>query len=325
MPFNWIKYTKKVLIKKLIFAPLFLLFFALTNFYLQPLLGSTDLILSLNSDLFIHLIILGILLMLTSSLFVIFSSLAQDWKLILPVVILAQTLPIIFFSSYTGLVLTTGFLISFALTSILLLNKLKTYLTFSPSSLLVPSVKTLAFYLSLSISFAYYLSANLEISKNGFEIPDSLIEASLKISSPNPTVKDVKLIAQTPTLTPEQIQLLRQNPDLLRKQGIDPKVLDTLDQQTKPINKLANPASPNPSPDLIKKLVKDQLQTVLKPYQGWVAPVLALLFYFTLSFLLSILSLVISPLIWLIFYILEKSGFTKYTTETREVKKLIVF
>lgn len=313
-----------MLIKKLVFAPLFLVFFGLLNFYLQPILGSTNLIFSLNLDLFIQLLILGALLIATSSLFVIFCSLAQDWKLILPVLILSQVIPIILIPYQIGLVLAVGFLISLSLTYTLLSNKLKTYLTFSPTTLLVPSIKTLTFYLSLSISFAYYLSANLEISKNGFQIPDSLIEASLKISSPNPAVKGVKYIAQTPAFTPEQIELLRQNPDPLREQGIDPKVLDTLDQQTKPTYKLASPASLNPSPDLLKKLVKDQLQTVIKPYQGWIAPILALLFYFTLSFLLSILSLVISPIIWLTFYLLEKSGFIRFEKEMREVKKMVV-
>lgn len=304
-----------MLLKKLAFAPLFLLFFALTNFYLQPILGSVDFIFSLNNEVFIQLIILTILLILTTISFIILISLAQDWRLIVPNLIIASLLPLTFIPSPIGLSLTIGSLISFTLTMTILLNKLKTYLTFSPGTLLTPSVKALAAYLVLAISFAYYLSTNLEIAKNGFEIPDSLIEASLKISSPNPSVKGVKLIAQTPILTPEQIELLRQNPDLLKQQGIDPAT---------PTNKSTDPASSNPSPDLIKKLVKDQLQSVLKPYQPWIAPILALLFYFTISFILSILSLLISPIILLTFYLFEKSGFIRYELEERAVKKMVV-
>lgn len=311
-------------IKKLAPAPIFLLFFALTNYYLQPILGSVDFIFSLNSEVFIQLLILCTLIILTSLAFTIFASLAQDWKLILPVSILASLIPSIFLQNSTGIVLVIGFLISFTLTITFLTSKLKSYLTFSPSTLLSPSVKTLLTLSTLTISFAYYLSANVEISKNGFEIPDSLIETSLKFASPQTPVKGVKLIAQTPTLTPEQIELLRKNPDLLRKQGIDPKILDTFDQQPKTTNKSTSPAQSNPSPDLLKKLVKDQLQTVLKPYFSWVAPILALLFYFTLSFMVSILSLLISPLLWIIFYILEKTGFISFEKEMREVKKMVV-
>lgn len=91
--------------------------------------------------------------------------------------------------------------------------------------------------------------------------------------------------------------------------GLNPKVLDNL-----------NPSSN----DLIKQGVKDQIQTIIKPYQNIIPAILAMLLFLTLQSLTSILNLLIYPLLWLTFYSLEKIGFVKYELEQRPVKKLIV-
>ncbi|MDO8640997.1 MAG: hypothetical protein Q7R33_05585, partial [Nitrosarchaeum sp.] len=159
-----------------------------------------------------------------------------------------------------------------------------------------------------TLSITYYLSINKELSQKGFEIPDSLIDSTLKLMPQTnlPT-------AQLPQLPPEQIELLKQNPDLLKQYGVDPKLLDSLPTQTT-----------NSTNELIKPLIKDQLQNIIKPYQNFIAPVLALLFLLTLQSFTAILGLFISPILWLIFLLLEKTNFIHFESEMREVKKMVV-
>jgi hypothetical protein len=57
---------------------------------------------------------------------------------------------------------------------------------------------------------------------------------------------------------------------------------------------------------------------------AYIPAVLAVLFYFTLQFIAGFLEMLVPFLLWLIFWILEKTGFTKYVVEQREVKKLVV-
>lgn len=75
---------------------------------------------------------------------------------------------------------------------------------------------------------------------------------------------------------------------------------------------------------LVKEALKDQIQNLIKPYLGLIPAVVAALLFFTLQALTSLVSLLIYPLLWLIFLILEKIGFVKFTTEMREVKKMVV-
>lgn len=76
--------------------------------------------------------------------------------------------------------------------------------------------------------------------------------------------------------------------------------------------------------NLVKQTVKNQVQNFLNPYLGFIPAVLAILLFFTLQSLTSILRLLIYPLLWVVFYVLEKTGFIKFTTETREVKKMVI-
>lgn len=78
------------------------------------------------------------------------------------------------------------------------------------------------------------------------------------------------------------------------------------------------------SKEFTKQLVKDQLDTVLKPYLSFIPAILAVLLFLTLQSLSSIINLLIYPLLWITFYILEKVGFIKFVIEQRPVKKMLV-
>lgn len=302
--------------KKLIFAPVFLIIFTILIYQLSFILKSYDFVFSLSINTLIQLIILSALIFLSSLTFVLFATFAFNWKLILPIGILASLVPFAFWDMSLSTVFAVGILISLLLAYLTLDNTLKSYLSFNPTALLGPAVRHLSGLLILSFCLVYFLSASKIIAQNGFQIPDSLIDTALQFAQP----KNDQVEPSQPQLSisQEQLDLLKQNPDLLRQSGLDPKILDTLNQ---PKNSKAPTELTN---NLIKQTVKDQLQGLIKPYQGFVPAALAVMLFLTLQSLTSILNLLIYPLLWVMFYIFEKSGFVKFTTEQRPVKKMVV-
>lgn len=303
-------------LKKLTFAPLFLVVFLLLIYQISPLLRSYDFIFSVSFSTLIELVIISAAVSLSSFLFALFVSLSFDWKYIFPVGILASLIPLLFLDTSLGLVYIIGILVSLLITYLNLDNALKSYLTFQPSSLLGPSIRHLSGLLILSFCLVYFLSTSKIIAQNGFQIPDSLIDTALKFTQPAGSSEQESSTSQI-NIPQEQIDLLKKNPDLLKKSGLDPKILDTLNSP-KSQNTLNTPN------DIIKQTIKDQIQSLLKPYLGFVPAVLAVLLFFTLQSLTSIINLLIYPLLWITFYILEKSGFIKFTEEQRPVKKLVI-
>lgn len=199
-----------------------------------------------------------------------FATFSSDWRISIPVGILASLVPLLFLETGLAIVFSVVILISLTLTYLNLESSLKSYLTFAPNTIFGPSIRHLSGLLILAICIVYFLSANKTISEKGFQIPDSLINASLNLT---PIKSD----------TPKNL-----------------------------------------TNNLVKQAVKDQFQNLIKPYSSFISPILALLLFFTLQGLTSLINLLIYPLLWLTFYILEKTGFVYFETETREVKKLVV-
>ncbi|MEK7617058.1 MAG: hypothetical protein AAB414_03305 [Patescibacteria group bacterium] len=307
--------------KKLLFGPLFLLTFTFLIYQLKTNLGSYEVIFSFSAAILVRLLVLSGLVCLSSFLFVLFVSFSSDWKIVLPVAALASILPIIFMKDASGLILGIGLLLILLLTFLTLENTLKTYLNFEPASIFGPSIRHTTTLLLLVFSFTYFLSMNKIIQTQGFAIPDSLIDTALKFTPTQSGFTDTPQIGQEeqtqttlPQISQEQIDLLKQNPDLLKQSCLDPAILDTLNKPTTKTN----------SQDLVKEAVKSQLQNFIKPYLGFIPAIMAILLFITLQSLTSFINLLIYPFLWIIFYILEKSKFVTFTTEMRPVKKMVI-
>ncbi|MDP3732986.1 MAG: hypothetical protein Q8Q91_00445 [Candidatus Daviesbacteria bacterium] len=300
-----------IMLKKLVLAPVFLIVFAFLASQLAPFFKSYDIIFSLSSNSLTQLITLAFLILISGLIFNLFVTFAQNWKMVLPVGLVASILPILFLTPFLGLVFGLGVLISLFLTHLTLTNKLKTYLTFNPNSLISPSIKHLTGLLILVFSFTYFLSINQIIQKNGFAIPDSLIDTALKFT---PIESSLPQETSQFSIPPEQLELLKQNPDLLKQSGLDPKILDTLN----------SPKTQNTPNEFIKQTIKDQMQNLIKPYLNFIPAILALLLFISLQSITSVINLLIHPILWIIFYILEKSGFIRFEVEQRPVKKMVI-
>ncbi len=303
-----------IVLKKLLFVPFFLIVFFSLIYKISPLLKLYDFLFSLSINTFIELIIISALISLLSFIFVLFASLAQDWKIVLPAAIIASTIAIALGDPALSLILAVTILVSLLVTFLSLENSLKSYLNFQPSVLLGPAIRHLSGLLILSFCLVYFLATNKIVAQNGFQIPDSLIDTALKLTAQSQPQQETT----TPQLSipPDQIDLLRKNPQLLKQYGLDPSVLDSLDKPSQ--------SSSDGTNSLIKQTIKDQLQSFLKPYLGFIPAVLALLLLLTLQSLTSIINLLIYPLLWLIFYILEKTKFITFTEEQRVVRKMVI-
>lgn len=305
------------LLKKLIFALPFLIIFTVLIYQINPLLASYDFIFSFSLKTLTDLILISLLFFFSSFLFILFATLASDWKIILPVAILGSAVPLVFAQTALSLILAVAIFISLLITSLFLDSSLKKYLTFEAGVLLGPNIRNLSSLLVLAFCLIYFFSVTKIIAQNGFQIPDSLIDAAVKITSsatPNLPTEEANL-SQIPA---DQLDFLKKNPDLLKQYGIDPKMLDTLSQ----------PKSLNPTQTLVndqsKKLIKETFQNFLKPYIGYIPAFLAILLFSILETQNFLLGLFTSLILGLTFLILEKTGFTKFVVEQREVKKLVV-
>ena len=304
-------------IKKLSFAPIFLIRLLFLLSLLSSLFRSYDFIFSLSLDTFFQLLTLSLLLGLVSISFVIFAALCNDWRFVVPVGILAALSPFLFFDPSLVIVFGIGILISILLIFVNLENVLKTYLTFQPAAILGPSIRHLTTLLILIISLTYFLSINKTVSEKGFSIPDSLIDTALKFT-PLPEPMEEESSIPNLSISSDQIALLKQNPNLLEQFGLDPSVLDSLNQP----QKTTTPKDLTQS--LLKEAVKAQFDNLIKPYASFIAPLLAVMLFLTLQALSSFVNLLIYPVLWIIFYIFERTGFVKFIEETRVVKKLVI-
>ena len=305
------------IVKKLAFAPLFLIFFGFLIYSLIPLLSSYDFIFSFSLNNLIQLMIIAALLTVSGLFFAVFVTLAADWKLILPVNLLAALLPLFFLETALALVFSVVILVGLLLTFLALESSLKSYLTFKPEVLLGPAIRRLAILLTMAFCLVFFLSINKIISQSGFQIPDSLIDTTLKMVPLESSGEDTQL-TQLPNIAPEQLELLKKNPELVRQSGLDPSILDSLSSPK------SSKKPQNFTQELVKQTVKDQIQNLIKPYINFIPAGLTLLLFFTVLSLVSFINLLIYPLLWITFFILEKTGFVKFTVEQRPVKKLVV-
>lgn len=301
-----------ILLKKLIFAPFFIIFFAILLSRLKPLLASYDFVFSLSLNTFFDMIILSTLVILTSLFFVLLFTVSSNWKISLPLAAAGSLFSFIFISPTLALIFAVTTFVSLLLAGLNLDIALKSYLNFQPSALLKPSIRYLSMFLILSFCIIYFFSVSKIISKEGFQLPDALLDASLKFASPS---SSGPLDLQQTSITSDQMAILKQNPDLLKQFGLSADMLDTLP---------ANITKPSQNTNLIKQTIKNQVQGIIKPYIDLVPGLLTLILFLTLLSLVSLLNILITPLLWIIFYILEKTKFITFTTEMRPVKKMVV-
>lgn len=322
-------------IKKVIFAPLFLgltatlyyLFKLVLDKHLEVFLGEWGGMQELG---LIALVI--IFLSLTYCLYITFT---QSVKYFAPLAISGSLTPFIFLKPEFALIASVGFLISFSIVYFNLQTSLKTYINFQPVNLLSTPVKTLNTLLVLSLAICFYFQSNTIIQKEGFKIPEPVIDWAIDLSMKGASipVKGEKYLAQIPALNQEQINSLKQNPEILKQYGLDPKDLDELTptvNSSSNINQSQNALNITPKlpggnlKDMLKAQITDSLDQIVKPYLFAIPIVLAFLFYSIAGFALWILSFFLSLTILLIFFILEKTGFIRFDKEMREVKKMVV-
>lgn len=335
--------------KKLLFGFLFLISFTAFHWLFFPLFTTYNWVFGLGQETLILIFSAASLLLLSSICFALLTAFSQDLRLGMPFILLGAGIPLIFSQNVLGIVLAGGFGVVLSLYYFAVSNALRTYITFSPTQLLSPHIKTFNTLLLLIISIGFYLSINSVIKQEGFKVPetllpDELIEQVIQSQSTG-LYKGERYLAQLPSLTPEQIQLLRQNPELLKQYGVDPSILDQFEKpaeeslpastmnksndkpatlpQSSPVQ-VPTSASPIDTTTLVKNMVFEQINTMAKQYEYLLAPILAVMVWSIFAFANFFLYLLINPLLWILFSVLEKSEFVRFVKSTRVVKRLVV-
>lgn len=296
--------------KKIIFGPIFLIFLGLLCYLIRPVLVNPyESLFNFSFERLIQLILIVGTIILSALFFVIWAILASDYRYLAGLLAISAIEIYFLAPSPINFVLIIGLALSMLAVFPMILEKLKSYLTFEPLLLFTPFVKNFISLLILTVSLAYYFNLNSIIQTKGFEIPDSLIETSLNLM-PEEAVESQSGQKLPFNLSLDQIEYLKKNPNLVKQFGFDPKILETIG--------LKKPAEAS------KDLLRSTIENAIKPFSGYIPMILALLFFLTLHTFAGILSLFIFPLLWLIFYLMEKTNFITFTKEMREVKKLVV-
>ncbi len=299
------------LFKKIFFGIPFILFFIVYCLSLKNFLQNPSLILSVDHTVITQFLFLTFSAFFTMFFFVIFATLCDGWKIFL------STLPTIFLSSYllTPLSLRVIFssvtCILFILLYASLQKKLDGYITFRPDILLAPSIKQGITVLLLVSSLSLYFSEQKIIQQRGFSFPPGLIETLVQFFP-----KDQLLPGLSPNqdISQEQLEEVKKNPQLLEQLGIDPALLD---QQKIPDNQPQTLV-------ILTTSLQNQMNTLIKPYASYIPFLFSILFFFTIKFFISLLSILLGSMLTFIFWILAKTKYVTYITEVRTVKKLVV-
>lgn len=320
------------MVKKLIFAPLFLVLITTAIYFYKLILDKYLDVFFGNFGGLYEFASLAIPLVLASLAYCLFITFTQDFKYAAVMAVITALIPFGFLSVNLSLVIGAGIIISLILTYFNLQTNLKSYVNFVPQTLLVPPIKMLNVFILLTLSFGYFLNANSIIQTQGFKIPETLVDwaIDLSMSSQSLNFKGEKyLLAQS--LTPEQLELLKQNPALLKQYGLKPEDLDALSPSSNQKTTeqpgqtvIKTPLPPGNLKEILKNQINSTIDQTLKPYLFVIPIILAFMFYSLASLIMWIISMFLSPLLQLIFYLFEKTGFVKFEKEMREVKKIVI-
>lgn len=298
-----------LLAKKLFFSLPFALAFLAFCLFIKPFLQDPNLLFSLDIQILLLYVWIVVAAISTAIFFSVFVALNQDIKIILcpfPAIILSTYLLL---PNSPGLVFAIGSCVIFFFMYISLQHTLDTYITFAPDVLLTPAIGKTVTFLFLLVSFSFYLSSQESIQTHGFSLPQSLFDAVTQ-AIPQDQLPN---LPSSQAITPEQISQLKQNPQLLQQFGLSP---DTLDQFTKT-------GTGNTAQQLVQSQIKKQVSDIIKPYEGFIAPLFGVFFFFTLRFFATFLGFFVGPLLRLLFWALDRTKFTYYIIETRQVQKLV--
>ena len=340
------------ILKKITFVPFLIIsMIAVVVFANQLLQDPLAAVIGFQPSSVYTLLYLSLSLVLTGFFFALIVCLSLSWEIPLFAAGFSSLIPLMMIQNYpVNVIFAVGFFVSFIVGLLMLLQKLKSYLTFSPRQLLSPAIGLVTLLFSLTISVAAYQDVSAKIEKDGFTVPDQLIDMAIKFSgadslgATNPMV-DPSLVKgettaadpQAINISPEMIQYIRQNPSLLKQFNVTPEQFEayakaqqkgtstTPSRKTTPTSPTAQqPVGTDGTSDLISGLVKTQLNESLKPYASFMAPLIAVLLFSTISFFNYLLSFFVPLFLWILFSIMEKTGFVHFVKEMREVKKLVV-
>lgn len=243
--------------------------------------------------------------------FTISNIFVKKWRVYVPIFASAALTSFILIPTPLVFILMICFFAAFLLNFFMVNIQLNSYVNFNAAKIFSPPVRNLARIIILIIALGYFLNTFSQIKDKGFEIPDSLIDTAIKFV-PQTSQLDKEVDLEQLGISQQDLQNLQDDPQLLEQLGINPQLLKSLDQ----------PAQTDQS--LFRQIIKDQFQKAIAPYSNYMPFILAVLLFFTLDWLLSILGMLIGPILWLIFYILQKTGSITIAKSTIEVEQLLI-
>lgn len=300
--------------KKIFFYLIFLFFFSTLIYQLSSMLIPNYLFFSFSLEIITQFLFLSSLIFLTGISFILFISLANDWKISFLGILASIFLSFIFLPITLAIVFSASSFLAFLLIYFLLSIKLKKYINFNSLTFFNFSLNGFLFLFTVISSLIYFLFVNSQILEKGFKIPEPLITAAADATSEIVLPESVNKNLNT-------LNTIGQSALVLQSLGLGNQDLGLIGGT---INESANITKALSNQGIIRDSIEAQITKLLMPYYQFLEVILAILFFLTLQFILWVFSL-FTPLVFLVlFFILEKTGAIKFVTETHKVKKIVM-
>lgn len=185
-------------------------------------------------------------------------------------------------------------------------NQIVSYFHFNPKVIFSSSLHPFTTLLTIILSVGFFFSYNSYIQKNGFSLPQELIDQVAAL-----TVKNI-----SNQISQEGGQRLKVDPDQLKKLGLKEQDLESaLSNNTE----LASQVSGKLSLEL-----RGNLQNLINPYLSFIPIVAAVLLFFTTHSLVGLGFFLIPMALSLVFFVLEKTKIISFEEQTQVVKRLVL-
>lgn len=275
------------------------------------ILSNPNLVFEMSSDSFWTVTLVpinGLLVGLSYALTVVMS---KEKVIDLGVIAVSAMIPIAMMGVF-GVWISGGLAVSEILAMMMIRHSLATYLNFGPATILMPGIKTVAVVLIVCIYGVWGWQMQQAVNKNGFHLPDSLVDEVIKLMD-------------TSSGNQEGSSYINQlaGGGLSQQLGISQQQLETFGN-----SQLGNQVAENiqkQTQTAVKEALNKQVDIIIKPILpifGW--GMAAMLGFSALGMLVFPLFQITAGIVWWIFWAMEKTGWVRFETEMRPVKKLVV-
>lgn len=296
-------------LKQLVFGVIYLCLLGWTIYWSEQIVGNPWMVFDLGWNSLWELVVFDLWIGLSGLLFAVSVVMSKEKLIDIGVIVVGGILPLAMLG-VSGIILGVIILSGEILTLMMIRRSLKSYLTFSASNILMPGVRSLAMVILVGMSIIYGVNLQIEVNKNGFRLPDGIVDSAIKLSG-----------GDTNSST-SVMDSLSQNSGLLAQFGVSQEQLKTVDPKI--IEQFLGSNKQISQQSVIKDAINKQVASAVAPVLPYMGMMMGGLFLISMLGIIGLIYPLLGGLTWGLFILMERIGLIRFEKEMREVRKLVV-